>query len=126
MGQVLFNLIFAFMFMVSRLSSKSIAIDCRGCKKSVCTKNKCSLIMKVWNKYPYIILFNFACLCGYIVLLAWWYLEEFVYKVHSNEWYSFLENHSLAFTIIIIIVTVMIIALPIVFFVNYCKKHKSN
>ena len=125
MGQVLFNLIFSFMFMVSRLSSKSIAVDCRGCEKSVCTNNKCSFIMKIWNKYPYVILFNFACLCGYVVFLAWWYLEEFVYKVHSNEWYTFLGNHPLIFTSIIIFMTILSIALPMILFFSYCKKHKS-
>ena len=85
MGHVLVNLIFMFMFMVARLSDKSISVLCLKSTNSkhpgACREcgNQCPIYRRLWRKYPYLVAVNWAAVIGYIVLLLWWYIDTFLY-----------------------------------------------
>lgn len=126
MGQVLFDLLFLFMHMISKLSGKSIALACLGCDNSVCKKGKCTFPMRLMNRYPYVIVTNFVAVGIYIVLTAWWFLEEFVYRAHYEKLHSAIEQHPFMFSCAVITICILLIAVPIKLMINYSKKKKTT
>lgn len=124
MGQVLFDLLFLFLHMISKLSQKSIAVSCSGCEKSICQKGKCTFPQRVMRKYAYVIIANFIAVCMYIILAAWWFIEEFVYKVHFDKIHEFTGSHPLLFVFFVIFVALLLTITPIVFVIKYSKSHK--
>lgn len=125
MGHILFNLLFLFMHMIAKLSGKSIALACLGCDNSVCEKGKCTFPMRLMNRYPYVIVTNFVAVGMYIVLTAWWFLEEFVYRTHYEELHSAIGQHPLIFSCTVITICILLIAVPIKLMINYRKKKSS-
>lgn len=85
-GQTLCDLLFLFMFLIARLSNKSIAVLCsggiaqgRGIPCAQCA-SQCKWYVRWWRKYPYIITINCAVMFGYSFLWIWWYVDEFLYQ----------------------------------------------
>lgn len=127
MGQLLINLVFLFMFMISRLSSRSISVlclysanvdhpgTCYGCK------NSCPFYRRLWRKYPYLVAVNWAILVGYIILLLWWYVDVFLFAAFEL-WLS----SNVAFPIVIFLAVILVaITFLIIFPVRIYFKNRN-
>lgn len=85
MGHVITNLIFLFMFMLARLSNKNLCATCKNCtghddsNKCHSCGSQCNWYHRLTRKYPYIVVANWFFAIGYVVLLLWWYIDEFLY-----------------------------------------------
>ena len=109
MGQLLLNILFLFMFMISRLSGKSINVNCSGCKDSKCESGKCTTFRTLTKKYPYIVYSNFAIIFSYIVLFAWWIIERYVYKYLSSYLSQMASTYPISFVVVVLSVVVIIL-----------------
>jgi len=90
-GQVLTNIIFTFMFMLSRMLEKDIAAECSQFKPSegkpmnfkcrdcigrtIKSRSHCLAV----HKFPYIWYPNILMLLGYVFIFIWWFVDEFLY-----------------------------------------------
>lgn len=129
MGQLLINLIFLFMFMISRLSGRSISVlclysanknqpgTCYGCN------NSCPFYRRLWRKYPYLVAVNWAILVGYAVLLLWWYVDTFLFTFFENWINSNVVFLIVIFLVIIFVVTAFLVAIPVCI---YFKSRKAD
>lgn len=129
MGQVLANLFFVLMFMITRLSEHSISVYGCGKKKdsdevtSDCAScvEDCSFNTKLKKKYPYVIYTNEMVLCGYFILWAWWYVDVFLYP-HFER----LLVNSLIISLAIFAVIIAAVVIPAsIYFYNKHKKGNS-
>ena len=68
-----FNLLFAFIYWISKLANKSIAATCSGCKNSECKVGKCNFVKRTWKRYWNFFVVNiFFLLIIAICCLACW------------------------------------------------------
>lgn len=124
MGHVLINLIFLFMFMISRLSGKNISVSCMYSSDKenlgVCQtcNNHCPWYRRLWRKYPYLVTINWAIVLGYVILLLWWYIDIFLYPFLE----TFLQSHFL----ISVILFVVLLAICCVFLIYIPYKRIFN
>lgn len=109
MGQVLFNLIFLFLFMIARLSNKSIAVKCLGCNDG-CSNKRCKFGVRLWKQYPYVVVTNFIMFFSYIILFIWWAIEKFTYPHFEKELVDFFASHWIIGMILCIIIATLIIS----------------
>lgn len=117
MGHVLFNLLFLFMFMIARLSDKSICISCLECtnkeKRGVCgfCDNHCAWYQRAFHKYPYYVVANWIFVLGYVALYIWWYADVFCYDVFCStiEWLS----PSVGLLVITVVAGLLFVGLPV-------------
>lgn len=96
---------------------------CQGCANSTCKDGVCTFPQRLLKKYPYVIATNFVAVCMYIVLTAWWFLEEFVYRIHYESIHNFLASHPQLFTFIVLMISIILIVAPIYLLLKYCKKN---
>ncbi len=59
-----FNLLFAFIYWISKLANKSIAATCSGCDNSICQTGKCNFVVRTWKRY-----WNFFVINIFFVLI---------------------------------------------------------
>lgn len=126
MGHVLFNLIFLFMFMISRLSYKSISVLCLYCNDKehlgMCQlcQCKCKWYKRLWRKYPYLVLTNWAIVIGYVILFLWWFIDEFVY----SHFEAVLHNSTGISIFVLLLMVALLIAVFIVIPYKIINKNK--
>ena len=58
LGLILFNTFFMFMYMLGKISEKSVSVTCQSDNCNNCRKNCHVAIVKAWKKYPYVIMVN--------------------------------------------------------------------
>lgn len=87
MGQILINLIFLLMFMISKLSNRTVSVfcihqgknehpgNCQSCENAF----SCSFLQRIWRKYPYWLVANQIIVVGYAVLVFWWYIDTYLF-----------------------------------------------
>ncbi len=113
MGHILLNLLFVFMFMISRLSSKSISVICRGCNDSICVNPKCGFLKRLVKKYPYVIYSNIILIGSYIVLFGWWVIEYFAHQYILDFLNKFVLSHPIWFMLGVVVIVIILIFAPI-------------
>lgn len=124
MGHVLINILFLFMFMISRLSGKNIYVRCQGCKDSQCISAKCGFFKRIVKKYPYVIYSNILILGSYIVLFGWWIIEHFAYKYIQDKFSDFVLAHPNLFIFIVFLIVAILVIIPIIILLLYSSKYK--
>ncbi len=113
MGHILINLLFVFMFMISRLSSKNISVICRGCNDSVCVNGKCGFSQRLIKKYPYIVYSNVILSGSYIVLFGWWLIEYFAYQYIADFLSKFVLAYPKLFILGVVVIVIILFFVPI-------------
>lgn len=82
LGHVLLNLIFLFIYLISRMTTFTLACYCVRGKHSDCTKcdknERCSWWNRLWFRYPYVVLFNAICIIAYFALGIWRIVSEYI------------------------------------------------
>lgn len=126
MGQVLLNIIFLFMFMISRISEKNISVSCGGCPNSVCQDYQCGFLKRIVKRYPYVVYSNVLIISSYIVLLGWWIIETFAYPYIRSAIISFSTKHPDYFIIIVLASLLLFIIAPILILVYGFSKNKQE
>lgn len=121
MGQILFNLIFLFLFMVARLSNKSIAVKCLGCNDG-CSNKRCKFGVRLWKQYPYVVVTNFIMFFSYIILFIWWAIEKFAYPHFEKELVTFFTSHWIIGMTLCIIIAILIIITAVSSFYAMIRK----
>lgn len=121
MGQILFNLIFLFLFMVARLSNKSIAVKCLGCNDG-CSNKRCKFGVRLWKQYPYVVVTNFTMFFSYIILFIWWAIEKFAYPHFEKELVNFFASHWIIGMTLCIIIAILIIITAVSSFYAMIRK----
>lgn len=99
LGHVLLNLIFFFIYLISRMTNFTLACYCVCGKHTDCSKcdknEQCRWGNKLWFRYPYVVLFNATCIIAYFALGIWRIVSEYigseidmVFKTHvgSTVW----------------------------------------
>lgn len=85
LGLVMFNIIFALLYFVGKLTGNSLLIqckngDCQNCSKK--TAGKQSFLCKVENKAPYVLSFNLFLILLIIVDIVIWLLKKYGIILH--------------------------------------------
>lgn len=77
LGIILFNILFMFMYILSRISEKSVAIACKhkDCKRC---RDGCKLITKAWRKYPYVLVCNGILILILLGVVVFYQLPDFL------------------------------------------------
>lgn len=125
MGQVLFNLIFLFLFMVARLSNKSIAVKCLGCNDG-CSNKKCKFGVRLWKQYPYVVVANFAMFFSYIILFMWWAIDALMYPNLKEKLIEFFGSFPIVGIIIFMIITGLVLGAFYETIRKINKKYEQN
>lgn len=105
-GQIICNLIFLMLYIISRLTNKNILLRCskfkdirfpelshemkfRPCANCE-NKANCNYVKKMWNKAGYIVFINVLCIICYVLLYDWWLIEVYLWPkfnaVSDNIW----------------------------------------
>lgn len=98
-GQAIINIIFVMLYIISRLTDKSILLKCPTFKKddaisksanASCNhckyKDKCKFPNKLWKKSTYMVAINYIFIVGYIIIFDWWYIEKYIWN-YFNLWF---------------------------------------
>ena len=80
-GMVIFNTIFLLMFLMARITKRSISTRCRKSTCNDCTNctEQCKWLSQVKIRLPYVYYFNYLALLGIIIDLIVWIID-----IHSN------------------------------------------
>lgn len=72
-GMVIFNTIFLLMYLVGKITDRSIYAKCKT--KDCSCQNPCSKIKRIKNRLPYVYYFNALCILGIIIDCFVWYCD---------------------------------------------------
>ena len=126
MGHILLNLLFVFMFMISRLSAKSISVICKGCSNSICVNPECGFSKRLVKKYPYVIYSNVILIGSYIVLFAWWLIEYFAHQYILASLNKFVLSHPIWFIVGVVGIVIILVFVPILHCLSISKDKRTN
>ena len=128
MAQVLFDVLFLFMFMISRLSGKTVSLKCKNNVKSLCNEClcKCSFFQRIWRKYPYVVLTNLVAMLAYFALTYWWIFEKYISQ-YIKDFVMVLPKEILVcifFGAPIITLLIILFAMTVIKIISGCKSKK--
>lgn len=129
MGHLLFNFIFFFVYLISRMTKHSLACycscgKCRNCSK--CPKEeKCRWRNKLWFRYPYVVVFNMLCLTAYFSLGVWRIVSVYIGK-EIDDFFKGNIGMTLGLSFVLIVVLGVLLWLASCFFSRQKKETQEN
>lgn len=97
MGQILLNIIFLLLYLISKMSGHTLACNCSVGNKMNCgecekeLRERCHWGNKLWLRYPYIVLLNGISILAYFCFGLWsfftsYLLDNVTELLKSNDW----------------------------------------
>lgn len=142
-GQIIINIIFLMLYIISRLTNKNILLRCAEFIReptkpqslsfscSYCThRDECNFYNKLQKKATYMLGINIVCSIGYIIIFNWWYIKKYIWDYFESLFGS--TNNELVFpfyptlTIVIINLFILIVLLIINSILKKSKKKKKK
>lgn len=71
LGLFAFDLLFVFLYLIAKITDRSIACNCYGCEGNVCQPKKCNFFMRIIKRYWNFIVVNTITIIAIFLLFVW-------------------------------------------------------
>mgnify|MGYP001060987807 FL=1 len=131
MGHILVSIIFLLIYLISKLTSHTMAcychvgsqMDCSMCPQKI--RSACKLPNRIWLRYPYVVLLNGVFLLSYAALGLWHflrsYLGEEIDQMFKEGWQPVMKC-----AVAMVVMTILIVGVSFLFMTPGRKLRKAR